>query len=110
MTTRNLKTAAILSVFLVTTGFAAISNAGMVSKEPGSTVRNIIPDSAITASIKSDFLADKAINGLSIHVETINGVVTLTGTVPNSEMKMRAESIAQSTDGVKEVISKLRIK
>ncbi len=108
MIIKNFKRSA-LAIFIIALSTVNIANACITQSEK-STVKNMISDSAITASIKSDFLADSAINGLGIHVETTNGIVTLTGTVPSGDMKARAESIAQSTNGVKEVVSKLRIK
>jgi hyperosmotically inducible protein len=78
------------------------------SKE-SSSVSHIIPDSAITAALKAKFLADERINGLDIHVETINGEVTLVGMVPNESIKERAEAIANNTNGVKNIVSKLKV-
>lgn len=75
-----------------------------------STANNVISDSAITAAIKSKYLADSKVKGLQIHVTTINGKVTLTGQVPNDDMEENAIAIARDTDGVKEVISKLEVK
>ncbi|MBA8667534.1 BON domain-containing protein [Holosporaceae bacterium 'Namur'] len=109
MIIKNLKALAI-ATSIVALGTANIANAKVsTSTDHSSTVKNLVPDSAITASIKSEFLADSTINGLSIHVETINGVVTLTGNVPSEDMKNRAISIAQSRDGVKKVVSKMKI-
>jgi hyperosmotically inducible protein len=67
-----------------------------------------IGDAAITAKVKSAFLADEAVKGLQIDVDTSNGVVTLTGTLDQRTHIERAESIAKRIDGVKSVQNRLR--
>lgn len=74
-----------------------------------STAGNVISDTAITAAIKSKYALDKEVNASDITVETVNRRVTLTGTVPSAAVAERAISIAQNTNGVKEVISNLTI-
>lgn len=70
----------------------------------------IISDSAITAAVKGKYLADPNINALNIHVKTYNGQVTLTGIVPNTAMRNLAISLAQNTNGVTKVNSKLMVR
>jgi hyperosmotically inducible protein len=84
-----------------------VSSVHAATSTDSSTIQNIIPDTTITAAIKSKYLTDGRISGLNIHVETINGKVTLTGVVPNDDIEEIAELIAKNTNGVKEVISKL---
>jgi len=66
-------------------------------------------DSEITAAVKSKFVADSKVSALDIHVETTNGVVTLTGTTKSSAEKAEAIKVARQTSGVKRVVSKLTI-
>lgn len=67
-------------------------------------------DAIITSKIKVDFLDSQDLNTLEIHVKTVNGNVTLTGTVPDENAKRHAILIAKSTRHVKEVdASKLKI-
>lgn len=44
----------------------------------------------------------------TIGVATIDGVVTLSGTVPNAAAKEDAEDAAEDVDGVKQVMNNLR--
>lgn len=74
-----------------------------------SSMENVIPDTAITANIKGKLLAEQTINSTVIHVETTNGKVVITGEVPDEEVKIKVESIAKNTDGVKEVQSLLQL-
>jgi osmotically-inducible protein OsmY len=66
-------------------------------------------DAAITAKVKSKFLADTDISGLRIDVDTTNNVVTLNGTVRSAAEKQRAVQMARDTDGVKSVVDKLKV-
>jgi hyperosmotically inducible protein len=66
-------------------------------------------NAALTSKVKTKFLADTAISGLKIDVDSNNGVVTLTGTVPSAAEKNRAMQVARDTDGVKSVIDRLKV-
>jgi hyperosmotically inducible protein len=74
------------------------------------TIGQIADDSAITASIKTTLLTARGIKALAINVDTYNQVVTLRGQVYSTAQKSRAMKIASDTEGVKSVISELRIK
>lgn len=64
---------------------------------------NLASDSVITTKIKAKMLADKEISSLNIGVETNNGVVTLSGTVPTDNQASAVIETAAATDGVKNV-------
>ena len=67
-------------------------------------------DTAITASIKADYLKDPDLSVLKIDVDTKNGVVTLNGLAADEPARGRAEKIAGAVKGVKEVRNFLVIK
>ena len=62
-----------------------------------------VNDTAITASVKTDFLKDPDLSILKIDVDTKDGVVTLNGLADNEEARLRAEKIVNGVKGVKEV-------
>lgn len=64
-------------------------------------------DTAITAKIKGEYLINDKVKSFDIHVETNNGVVTLTGTVDNQANKSEVEQIARNIKGVKSVNSQI---
>lgn len=66
-------------------------------------------DAALTAKVKSKFLADTSIAGLKIDVDTTDNVVTLSGTVSTAAERARAVSVAKGTDGVKSVVNNLKV-
>jgi hyperosmotically inducible periplasmic protein len=68
-----------------------------------------VGDAALTAKMKTKFLADTSISGLKIDVDTKNDVVTLSGTVPTAAEKRKAVDVARATDGVKSVVDNLKV-
>lgn len=80
-----------------------------ISRAAGN-VGDAAADAAITAKVKTAFLADSDVKGLKIDVDTSNGVVTLTGTLDARANIQRAEDIAKKIDGVKSVNNKLTAK
>ena len=68
-----------------------------------------LSDTEITTTVKSKLLADKAVSGLKIGVETDNGVVRLTGTVGTAAERAHAANVARHTDGVKRLVDKLTV-
>ncbi|MEP7270836.1 MAG: BON domain-containing protein [Acidobacteriota bacterium] len=62
-----------------------------------------VDDAGITTKVKSKLAADTQTSAIKISVETVGGVVTLTGTVPTQGEKTAAEQIARTTQDVKRV-------
>jgi osmotically-inducible protein OsmY len=60
-------------------------------------------DARITAEIKSNMAADKAVAATSISVETLNGVTQLSGFAKTQVEKERASEIARQAKGVRAV-------
>ena len=67
-------------------------------------------DAAVTTKVKTALLAEPGLKSLQISVDTKDGTVTLTGQVDSADQRSRAEQIAQSTGGVKNVVDKLAVK
>jgi hyperosmotically inducible periplasmic protein len=67
-------------------------------------------DAAVTARVHGQLAADEGLRTLTdIDVTTENGVVRLSGEVPNENMKQRVEAVAKKVDGVKRVQNDLRV-
>ena len=75
----------------------------------GKTAGTNIDDAAITASVKSKLVADKAVNLTRIDVDTSNGIVSLNGVVNSPQQKDRAEQLTRRVDGVRGVNNNLQI-
>ncbi len=69
-----------------------------------------LSDQAITAKVKTKLTVDRFSNILNIEVNVTNGIVTLSGEVPNEQVKSDAEAEARSVDGVKGVNNNLQVK
>jgi hyperosmotically inducible protein len=63
----------------------------------------------ITMKIHSQFVPEDALEDSNVDVDTVNRVVTLSGTVATEAGRKRAVELARATDGVKSVNDKLRI-
>ena len=96
MIIRTLLAATVAAVALLTASGCAV-NRGQES------VGAYIDDTTITTQIKSQFLDNKDVAGTSISVETLNGVVLLSGFAKSATEKSTSESIARKVNGVKSV-------
>lgn len=63
----------------------------------------VIDDTTITTKVKTSLLADPMVSAFAISVETLRGVVSLTGIVNSTGERTRAIQIAQETGGVRRV-------
>ena len=70
----------------------------------------VIDDSEITAKVKAAILAEEGLKTLQISVETMKGVVTLTGSVDSMAKSETAKSLAGAVSGVTEVKNNLALK
>jgi hyperosmotically inducible protein len=78
----------------------------------GSDPRSVgtqIDDATITAKVKLKLIEDPITKARKIDVDTVNGVVTLTGAVENEKEIKRAIEIARNVKGVKKVVNNLRV-
>ena len=91
---------------------AAAPTTGDLRREGDEAVRDTgaaATDAGMTSAIKAKFLADTAISGLKIDVDTKDGVVTLNGAVASKMEADKAVTLARETDGVTRVVNNLRI-
>jgi len=66
-------------------------------------------DASLTARVKSQLSSDTQITRAPIDVTAKSGVVLLQGTVTSSAAKQRALTLARGTDGVTQVVDRIRI-
>ena len=102
--------------------FIAITSAAMLAVLPAAhaadtggaaTANQPVPyldDAAITTKVKAKFLADKVVSGIKIKVETMQGVVHLSGQAKSDAEKQRATELAMATEGVKDVKNLIEVK
>jgi hyperosmotically inducible protein len=66
-------------------------------------------DAWITTKIKTKITADPQLNPFGIDVDTLDGVVTLSGRVESEEDRLEAETLALDTEGVVSVDNRLEV-
>ncbi len=95
--TRKLATALALSVA------TRVVLPGCAVQRGQSTMGEYIDDTKITTEVKAKFVQNKEVDASAISVETLDGVVQLSGFAKNATEKSAAESIARGVKGVKSV-------
>lgn len=86
------------------------STAADIKREGEQAVQSVTTaatDMAITTQVKAALAADDQLSALKIEVDTVQGVVSLTGPAPSAEAAERATTLAKAVEGVTEVQNKL---
>lgn len=94
---KNLLVAAMVAVMAAGLGTGCSVTSGQ------STTGEYVDDATITARVKSRFAEDKTVAATRIQVETLKGVVQLSGFAVSEAEKQQAARIAASVPGVKQV-------
>jgi hyperosmotically inducible protein len=89
----SLTAAAILAVAAMSTGARADS----------------MPDAWVTTKVKTALLTADGVSVAKVHVDTIDGLVTLYGSVPTAAEKAKAETVARSIEGMRDVRNLLQV-
>lgn len=89
---------------------AAVEKAGDKMEEGAAKAGAALDDAGITAAVKTDLIKAPEISALQINVDTKNGAVTLSGTVPTDAIKTQAGDIAKASKGVTSVNNNLTVK
>jgi hyperosmotically inducible protein len=78
--------------------------------EEGNKAAVGIDDAEITAKVKAAIFAEPGLKTLQISVDTVKGVVTLSGSVDTQQNSDSARALAGAVSGVHEVDNRLMIK
>lgn len=78
--------------------------------EQGEKAGVAIDDAAITSKIKAAIFAEPGLKTLQISVDTVKGVVTLSGSVDSLQNSDRVKALAGAVDGVNKVENRLVLK
>ena len=68
-----------------------------------------VDDAQITSRVAASLMGDRELANVRVDVDTRDGVVTLSGPVPSSSIKARANEIAQAVRDVKSVNNQLTV-
>lgn len=91
-------------------GVRTVHDQIQVTGTKSQSVGEYVDDAGVTAAVKSKLLTEESLSPIAIGVDTINGVVTLTGDVDSKELADRAGDVAGRVKGVKRVDNKLLVK
>jgi hyperosmotically inducible protein len=94
----------------VNAGIDASTSTAAGSGQTGLPAPPIAADEALTALVQSRLGDDTALNAATTIAVTVkDGVVLLDGTAPTASDKQRVLSIARGTDGVAQVVDRIRV-
>lgn len=91
----------VLAALVALTGSLACT----AKRSPGTR----LDDATITAKVKTRIAADPHVNPFEIDVDTVNGVVRLSGTVESAADRAEIVELAENTSGVVRVQNEIRL-
>jgi len=89
---------------------ALLTATGCAVSRGQETVGAYVDDTGITTLIKARMAEDPTVSATSIGVETLNGVVLLSGFAKNTAEKNTAEAIAKGVKHVKSVRNEIAVR
>ena len=107
MKTTQIKLAAAISITLLT---AFTSTGCSMIKHPNQTAGSYIDDVTISNSIRARYVGDNLVSAYAIKVETLRGVVQLSGFANSQAERTTAERIARDVNGVRDVRNDIIVK
>lgn len=66
-------------------------------------------DEKISAAVRSEFEADRILEGVEIKVSTMDGIVMLEGSVADYSVRSQAETLAAGITGVRGINNRIKI-
>ncbi len=96
LTFRMVATAVLAAAFVLTTAGCAVTSGQ-------SSVGQAIDDTTITTRVKAKMAEDPTVSAMRIQVETLNGLVQLSGFAVTQTEKDRAAQLARGVSDVREV-------
>lgn len=91
-------------------GVQQVTNNLALRTADGQSAGSFVDDSAITAKVKAAMASDAQVSARQVQVETYGGTVQLSGFVDTQEQRTRAEEVARSVAGVRNVQNQLTVK
>lgn len=100
----------IRSILITTCTAALLATGGCAIMRGQESVGSYVDDASITTAVKTKMVEDKTVDAGAVKVETLNGVVQLSGFAKSAAERSRAESIARATNGVRHVQNNLSVR
>ncbi len=96
--------------FLAVPFALALFASGCTVMEGRQTAGQYIDDATITTRVKAQMVEDPQVKAIEVGVETMQGVVQLSGFVPSQMVAQRAGQIARNVEGVRGVKNDLVVR
>jgi osmotically-inducible protein OsmY len=87
-----------------------VTTTGCAVARDQESVGEYVDDATLTTRVKGKFAADPTVSAMSISVETLKGVVQLSGFAKSSDERAMAEKLARNTSGVKGVRNDIAVR
>ena len=101
---------AVLCVSALTSVLSHAADASEQTSAPKEGASEYVKDSWITTKVKAALVEDKLVRATEVNVETVKGVVQLSGFVSSEAAVNHANSVTQGIKGVTSVENKIRVK
>jgi osmotically-inducible protein OsmY len=85
-------------------------SAGCAVSSGQESVGEYVDDTTITTRVKTKFAEDQAVAASRIQVETLKGVVQLSGFATSEAERQRSAQIASAVPGVKQVRNSIEVR
>ena len=99
-----------LTMATMAAAIALVTATGCAVERKQETVGAYVDDSAVTTKVKAKFAEDPTVSAMAIKVDTMKGVVQLSGFAKSPEERMMAERLARDTNGVTAVRNDIIVK
>ena len=98
-----------LQAVILAASLVVLGASGCAVTSGQSTTGEYVDDAALTASVKSKLAEDTTVSAARISVESMKGVVQLSGFATSTAEKQRAVELARSTKGVRSVQDSIQV-
>ena len=82
---------------------------GMIASATPARAQNTVPDSQVEANVLKALASAPNLANQAITTNTVYGVVTLSGTVQEDALRVKADNLAANAGGVKKVVDQLQV-
>ena len=90
-------------------GILALASAPVFAQAPAAPAAPTSPNQATANAVASTLKSSRSLSAYRIEIEAREGIVTLTGTVPNTNQKAEAVALASRTAGVTGVVDQIKL-
>ena len=87
-----------------------VTATGCAVERKQETAGAYVDDSAVTTKVKAKFAEDPTVSAMAIKVDTMKGVVQLSGFAKSNDERLTAERLARNTNGVNDVRNDIIVK